>query len=181
MIMPMTNGKASRATAPTGVRVRPDITNRFRPKGGVIKPKPKVVIMKIQKCTGSIPTFCASGKSNGPNTTIFGPVSITQPATIQIASISKTFIAAEILRLTERSKVKLDDPLNVYLPNTPHGDIVTIRHLLSHRSGYFDPVFDDPEFIPAAIDHLDKHWSTSEILNLTFKHALFFEPGSKYR
>lgn len=97
-----------------------------------------------------------------------------------IASISKTFIAAEVLRLAEKGKIGLDDPLNNYLPNTPHGDIVTIRHLLSHRSGYFDLVYDDPEFVASAVRHLDKRWTTDEIMTLVFEHQLFFEPGTAY-
>ena len=99
----------------------------------------------------------------------------------QIASISKTFIAAETLRLAQQGKLQLDDPIQAYLPEVPHGDLVTIRHLLNHRSGYYDPVFDDPEFIPNARAQLEKYWTTAEILELTFKHALFFEPGTAYR
>jgi len=99
----------------------------------------------------------------------------------QIASISKTFIAAEVLRLAGEGKIKLDDPLNAYLPGTPHGDIVTIRHLLNHRSGYFDPIYDDPDFIPMIAKDLGKQWTPNEMLALTFQHELFFEPGTGYK
>jgi len=98
----------------------------------------------------------------------------------QVASISKTFIAVEILRLAEDGRLGLDDPLNIHLPGTPHGDVVTIRQLLSHRSGYFDPIEDDPEFIPEVAKHPEKQWTWDEMLALSFKHNLFFDPGTGY-
>jgi D-alanyl-D-alanine carboxypeptidase len=99
----------------------------------------------------------------------------------RIASISKTFIAAEVLKLAETGKIKLDDPLDVYLPETPNGGKVTIRHLLSHRSGYFDPIHDDPGFIPYIAGHLERQWTRDEMLAITFEHDLFFQPGTGYR
>lgn len=99
----------------------------------------------------------------------------------QIASITKTFIAAEILLLASEGKLRLDDPLNMYLTDIPHADIVTIRHLLSHRSGYFDPIHDDPNFIAYLAEDLAREWTWEEILGITLEHDLFFEPGSNYR
>ncbi|MEX0273094.1 MAG: serine hydrolase domain-containing protein [Flavobacteriaceae bacterium] len=60
-----------------------------------------------------------------------------------IGSISKTFIAAAVMRAEELGKLDLDDPINDYLPfqvvhprfpNTP----ITIRHLTQHTSGISD-------------------------------------------
>jgi D-alanyl-D-alanine carboxypeptidase len=124
---------------------------------------------------GNSDVFIASGESD-----VTGHIALNASDQFHIASISKTFIAAEILRLAEKGRIGLDDPLNDYLPNTPYGDIVTIRHLLSHRSGYFDLVFDDPEFISSAVRQLDKRWTTDEILTLVFEHEPVFEPGTAY-
>src|SRR5688572_6818758 len=117
-----------------------------------------------------------SGESN-----ISDGAAIKENDQFRVASITKTFIAAEVLQLAAEGKIKLDDPLNVYLPGTPHGDVVTIRHLLSHRSGYFDPVHDDPGFIPYIAAHLEKQWTWDEMLAITFQHDLFFQPGNSYR
>ncbi|MCI0553981.1 MAG: serine hydrolase [Anaerolineae bacterium] len=108
-------------------------------------------------------------------------VTLRKDDQFRIASITKTFIAAEILRLAAEGKINLDDPLNAYLPETPHGHVVTVRHLLSHRSGYFDPVHDDPGFIPYIAEHLEKQWTWDEMLTITFQNDLFFPPGSDYR
>ena len=54
----------------------------------------------------------------------------------RIASITKQFTAAAILRLVEQGRVDLDAEVTKYLPEfRPHGARITIRHLLSHTSG----------------------------------------------
>ncbi|EAR01965.1 serine hydrolase domain-containing protein [Maribacter sp. HTCC2170] len=64
--------------------------------------------------------------------------------TIQnIASISKTFIGISLLKAQELGKLKLDDPINDYLPyavkNPYYPEIpITIRHLATHTSTILD-------------------------------------------
>ena len=60
----------------------------------------------------------------------------------RVASISKTFTATAILQLRDRGLLKLDDALVRYIPEFAavrchHGTVedVTLRRLLSHRSG----------------------------------------------
>jgi CubicO group peptidase (beta-lactamase class C family) len=60
-----------------------------------------------------------------------------------IASVSKTFIGLAILKAQELGKLKLDDPINDYLPfkviNPYHPDTpITIRHLTTHTSSIND-------------------------------------------
>jgi len=64
------------------------------------------------------------------------------PSTIyRIASISKLFTAVAVLQLRDQGKLKLDDPVEKYLPwfkvKTPHADAqpITVRQLLMHTSG----------------------------------------------
>lgn len=64
--------------------------------------------------------------------------------TIQhIASISKTLIGISLMKAQEMGKLKLDDPINDYLPfevNNPYfpSEGITIRHLATHTSGIND-------------------------------------------
>jgi CubicO group peptidase (beta-lactamase class C family) len=51
-----------------------------------------------------------------------------------LASVSKTFTAMAILKLWEDGKLKIDDKVDKYLKGFPFNQI-TIRNLLSHRSG----------------------------------------------
>lgn len=53
----------------------------------------------------------------------------------RIASISKTFTAAAILKLVEQNKLSLDDTLEKFLPSFEGGDKITIHMMLTHRSG----------------------------------------------
>jgi CubicO group peptidase (beta-lactamase class C family) len=59
-----------------------------------------------------------------------------------IGSITKTFTAATVLKLTERGELSLDDILGQWLPDIaakiPDSDNVTIRQLLDGSSGIVD-------------------------------------------
>ncbi|WP_130735192.1 serine hydrolase [Flavobacterium sp. J27] len=63
-----------------------------------------------------------------------------------IGSISKTFVGIALLKAQELGKLKLDDPINKYLPfkvvnpNFPDNEI-TIRHLATHTSSIVDNDF----------------------------------------
>ncbi len=59
---------------------------------------------------------------------------LTAETPLQIASTSKPFTAAAVLRLVQEGKVKLDDPMSLFFPGFPYTDI-TVRTLLNHRSG----------------------------------------------
>lgn len=53
-----------------------------------------------------------------------------------LASVSKQFTAAAILRLAETGALTLDDPLSRYFPDVPSDKAATtIRQLLTHQSG----------------------------------------------
>ncbi|MFI7534016.1 serine hydrolase domain-containing protein [Streptosporangium sp. NPDC049376] len=57
----------------------------------------------------------------------------------RIGSVTKTFVAALILKLADQNKLALDDPIDRHLPGLlPHGDRVTVRMLLNHTSGVAD-------------------------------------------
>lgn len=67
-----------------------------------------------------------------------------QPATVdtafRIASLSKQFTAAVVLKLVEQGKLRLDDKIGSYVPdlNPAIGGAVTLHQLLNHTSGIVD-------------------------------------------
>ena len=70
--------------------------------------------------------------------------SLVPESKFQLASLSKTFTAVATLKLIETGKLSLDDSIQQFYPRFPyHG--VTIRELLSHRSGLpnYAYAFDD--------------------------------------
>jgi CubicO group peptidase (beta-lactamase class C family) len=100
------------------------------------------------------------------------------------ASITKTFTAIAIMQLRDRGLLSLDDPIVKYVPelekaHNPFGKMsaITIRHLLSHSSGFRNgtwPYGGDKEwhpFEPPTWKQLDAMMPYTEIL---------FAPGSKF-
>lgn len=73
----------------------------------------------------------------------------TRPETLfQIGSISKIFTTTLIMTLVEEGKVTLDTPVITYIPDLPLGDktareTITLRHLVTHMSGFYGDRFDD--------------------------------------
>ncbi len=69
--------------------------------------------------------------------------SAQKPATAQtiyrIGSVSKLFTDIAIMQLVERGELNLDAPITDYLPDfrprNPFGTAITLRQLMSHRSG----------------------------------------------
>ena len=78
-----------------------------------------------------------------------------------IASITKTFTAAEVLSLVDQGLVDLDAPISDYvtLPFDTQG--ATVREVLSMRAG-----FPDVPDVLAADPDLGRSWTTDEVLSL---------------
>ena len=55
-----------------------------------------------------------------------------------IGSIGKMFTAIAVMQLAEKEKLNLDDPIKFWLGeyNLPNADKITIKHLLTHQSGF---------------------------------------------
>lgn len=91
-----------------------------------------------------------------------------------IASVTKTFTATAILKLAERGKLSLEDKLSKYYPGYPHGDSITIRHLLNHTSGIYNYTM-NREFMETAAGQP----ATEEQMLALFKDKpLDFSPGT---
>jgi CubicO group peptidase (beta-lactamase class C family) len=79
-------------------------------------------------------------------TSVENPLTVDADTLFQIGSISKTFTATAIARLVEAGKLDFDVPLRTYLPTLRLTDEsvaehVTLRHVLSHTSGWAGDFF----------------------------------------
>jgi CubicO group peptidase (beta-lactamase class C family) len=93
----------------------------------------------------------------------------------QIASLSKPFTSAAILRLVDQGKLDLQAPLAAVLPDYPGGDRLTLHHLLSHRSG-IPNINDFPEYeTMQATPH-----TTAELVAVFRDRPLEMAPGADY-
>jgi len=78
-----------------------------------------------------------------------------------LASITKTFAAAEVMLLAERGVLDLDAPVSTYLPNRWVSNGVTVRQLLAQRSGLTEA--DDAAW-QRLVDAPDEHWSPQRFM-----------------
>jgi CubicO group peptidase (beta-lactamase class C family) len=94
-----------------------------------------------------------------------------------IASITKTVIAAEIMRLSDQGLLTLSDPISKHLPPSFHFDTngATIQNLLHMESGIPDPTFFGPD--DAAANPL-RDWTPEEVLATV--PAIRSTPGDHY-
>jgi CubicO group peptidase (beta-lactamase class C family) len=96
----------------------------------------------------------------------------------RIASITKQFVAMQIMQLVEEEKIKLDGKLVDYLPDyrKDTGEMITIHHLLTHTSGIpsytgLPGFWSDSTRNSYDIDYMVKKFHSGD---------LEFEPGSDY-
>ena len=94
-----------------------------------------------------------------------------------LASISKQFTAAAILKLNEENRLTLQDDVTKFLPHFPYKNI-TIKHLLTHTSGlpeYMDfPERDFNQKEPLSISQLESYLER-------VKPKILFQPGLRFK
>lgn len=104
----------------------------------------------------------------------------------RVASVTKLFVAAAILRLWENDRLRLEDPIVNYLTSATAASLtkagydvhaITIQNLLEHTAGirdardYFDAVLKDPH----------KHWTRAEQVDFTMaRGGPIGQPGERY-
>lgn len=89
----------------------------------------------------------------------------------QIASVTKQFTSAVILKLVELDKLALTDKLSKYYPDFPKGDSISIENLLTHTSGIFDWTY-SINFSPT---------NEQTLLGFLKTKTLDFSPGTSWR
>jgi D-alanyl-D-alanine carboxypeptidase len=108
----------------------------------------------------------------------------------RVASVTKTFVAASILRLQENGKLKIDDPIAEHLPagyiRTLKDDgydpsNITVRQLLRHTSGLYDYATDQ-RYYAAVLGNPGRRWTRTEQLLLAMEWGgPLFPPGTDFK
>lgn len=92
--------------------------------------------------------------------------------TFRIASNTKPFVAATVIRLSEEGRISLDDPIlalvSPRLATTLAEDgydleQITVRHLLTHRSGLYDHA-SDPRFFASFKSTPQRRWQRAALV-----------------
>ncbi|MBI3513660.1 MAG: beta-lactamase family protein [Proteobacteria bacterium] len=108
-------------------------------------------------------------------------VPVTPDTVFELASVTKQFTAAAILRLVEMNLVALDAPITTYLADAPEAwRAITVRHLLTHTSG-----------LPNLENGFKAAWqdggaprlfySTADLYRAAALDSLNFAPGTRFQ
>ncbi|MEV5759726.1 serine hydrolase domain-containing protein [Streptomyces tendae] len=102
---------------------------------------------------------------------------------VRAGSNTKALTAAVVLQLVGEGKVKLDEPIETYLPGLVRGDgidggRITVRNLLQHTSGlpdYVQTLGMDP------FEVRDTYYNPRDLVDLALSQQAAFEPGAKWQ
>jgi D-alanyl-D-alanine carboxypeptidase len=121
---------------------------------------------------------------------------ITKDQPYFIASVTKLFTTAIILRLKSDGKLSLDDKITYYFEDdimqglhlyrgSDYSNELTIKNLLSHTSGlpdYFQDKGEDGKSLEEEwVNGCDQYWSFQQLLARIKKMKPLFPPGAKKR
>ena len=87
----------------------------------------------------------------------------------ELASASKPLTGLAVMKLVEEGKLKLEQTVNDFYPNFPYPGI-TIKQLLSHRSGLPNYVYFSEDVYKAEKRDQKKGMSNQEAMNLLIQH-----------
>ncbi len=106
-------------------------------------------------------------------------MAVTPDMKFGIASITKTFVAATVLKLEEEGLLNINDPIGDYITlNSPNiDDSITIKQLLGHFAGLYG-YFRNPDIWPRVESNLNEHISPMDLIQYVGESR--FEPGSSY-
>ena len=130
--------------------------------------------------------FAVIRKENGSKSVA---VTLGPDTPVRIASNTKTFVAATVLRLWEQRRIDLDAAIGPLL--TPRLDEllrsggydtahITVRQLLSHSAGIYDHA-EDERYLPLVQSQPERAWTREDLINLaiTWGHPLD-PPGTAF-
>jgi D-alanyl-D-alanine carboxypeptidase len=103
-----------------------------------------------------------------------GASPMTPDTALAAASISKTFVAAAVMRLVEGRQIGIDEPVVKWLPELGLDRRITIRMLLEHTSGLHDFFF-HPRIDRALLTDPNATWTPERSLKYVGKP--YFKPG----
>lgn len=140
-----------------------------------------VVIVKAPR--QGIDWQSATGKAD-PGGTV-----LTPDHPFRVASVTKAFVAAAILRLAEDGKLSLSQPISALIaPETAtllrNGgyapEQITVRQLMDHTSGLRD-FFDDPSYEKTMLSDQKRRWTRAEQIAIAMKAGpAYGAPGQRF-
>ncbi|MER7678501.1 serine hydrolase domain-containing protein [Streptomyces sp. NPDC096934] len=106
---------------------------------------------------------------------------LTTADRFRVGSVTKTFSAVVLLQLADQGRLDLDASVDTYLPGLLPDARITVRHVLSHRSGLYD--YTNTMFartVPGFEAVRNKVFGYRDLVRLALKHAPTNKPGAAY-
>jgi len=138
-----------------------------------LKANPEIVGEAITVMTPAWTWSGATGGVAGSNKRL------TKHHLFRIASVTKPFVAAAILRLMEMGKIDITRPIETYVSGDTarrlrsggyDAAVITVRQLLSHTSGICN-FADTPQFVEIVTREPKHHWTRSEQIQFAVDHC----------
>jgi len=105
---------------------------------------------------------------------------MTPVSLLRIASVTKTYTAAAILRLADDHQLDLDATLDTYLTTgVPNEDSITIRRLLNHTAGVYSYTKDDAWMDERTLSP-EVAITPQEMVDVAIAHGADFAPGASW-
>ncbi|MET8026685.1 serine hydrolase domain-containing protein [Streptomyces avermitilis] len=96
-------------------------------------------------------------------------------------SVTKSFSAVVLLQLVDEGKLNLDTSVNTYLPGLLPDARITVRHVLSHRSGLYDYTNDMfAQTVPGFEAVRNQVFTYQKLVDLSLEKPLNNAPGAAY-
>ena len=120
-------------------------------------------LASVRDSKGRVTNYTAG--VNDPRT----KVKVPTDGYVRMASNTKMYTAVAVLQLVEEGKVKLDEPIETYLPGLVRGEgfdgsTITVRHLLGMNSGL--PDYDLPDVSEWSV----RYYEPRDMLDSAFAH-----------
>ncbi|WP_069163927.1 serine hydrolase domain-containing protein [Nocardia altamirensis] len=139
--------------------------------------------------TGMIATVTENGKtvaltSGVADTATRATIPTDPPQQVRVGSINKSFTSAIVLQLVAEGRIRLDEPIDTYLPGVVHGQgidgrAITVRQILRHQSGLPDFATDErvDEYRAALQNRI---MTPDEALAIIMSKPADFAPGARF-
>jgi D-alanyl-D-alanine carboxypeptidase len=99
--------------------------------------------------------------------------------TYAVGSVTKTFVAAAIMRLVDEGRLSLDDTIESWLPEVPAADQISIEMLLGHTAGLGN-WRDSDDYIPTILADPTRSFAPEEVLERHLEVPAASSPGDDF-
>lgn len=174
------------------------ILTRLRPERGRLLAELEDILRRALAADTTIPGAALHLESPSRGLSWSGAAGVGDRATgrplrpdqpVRIASNTKTYVAAGVLRLVEDGRLGLDDPIDRhlgpdYVAVLRQGGYdparITVRHLLQHTSGLFDYAMSEP-YGAAVMGAPGRRWTRMDQVRFAMEHgAPYGPPGTGF-